>query len=204
MKYQKSNFLIALISPSGGGKTAILREIINRNAKIEYSISFTTRPKRFNEVNGRDYNFVSQDEFDKMIARNDFLEYAQVHDYWYGTSRSFIEEKLATGHHIIMDIDVNGALQIMEKDIDFITIFILPPSEKELIKRLKARKTENDSVIERRLQTAEKEMQMIHKFDYLVINDEFETAVQDVEKIIAAEENKIKRYKNIYKVYYDK
>jgi guanylate kinase len=139
-----------------------------------------------------------------MIARNDFLEYAQVHDYWYGTSRSFIEEKLATGHHIIMDIDVNGALQIMEKDIDFITIFILPPSEKELIKRLKARKTENDSVIERRLQTAEKEMQMIHKFDYLVINDEFETAVQDVEKIIAAEENKIKRYKNIYKVYYDK
>ncbi|MCF7793155.1 MAG: guanylate kinase [Candidatus Cloacimonetes bacterium] len=203
MAFQKRNFLIALISPSGGGKTAILREVIKRNQNIEYSISYTTRPARHNEVNGRDYHFISQQKFDEMNDKKDFLEHAQVHDFWYGTSRSIIEEKLQAGHHIIMDIDVAGALQIKETDIDFVSIFILPPTEKELIKRLKARKTESDAVIKRRLQTAEEEMKQIHNFDYLIINDDFELAVKDVEKIIAAEENKVERYTNIHEDYYN-
>ncbi len=202
MAYQKKNFLIALISPSGGGKTAILKEILKRNDYISYSISYTTRPPRHNEVNGKDYHFITQAEFDEMNSQNGFLENAQVHGYWYGTSRKYVENELEKGHHIIMDIDVWGALQIIDKIIDVITIFILPPTEKELIKRLKTRNTDAPHVIERRLQTAEKEMQQIHHFDYLVINDDFELAVRDVLKIIAAEELKIERYRNIHEEYY--
>lgn len=202
MKLKKGNFLIALISPSGGGKTAILREILKRNENISYSISYTTRPARHNEKNGIDYHFISQTEFDAMNVENGFLEHAEVHGYCYGTSKNYVEKELQNGHHIIMDIDVWGALQIIEKNIDVITIFVLPPTEKELIKRLKNRKTETEEVINTRLQTASREMQEIDKFDYLVINDEFDDAVKEVEVIISAEENKVSRYKNIYEAYY--
>jgi len=200
--FQKSNFLIALISPSGGGKTAILNEVLKHNSNISYSISFTTRPPRFNETNDVDYHFISQAEFDEIKAENGFLENARVHDFCYGTSRRFVEAELEKGHHILMDIDVRGALQIMEKNIDLVTIFILPPSQNELLRRLKARKTETESVLERRLKTAENEMREIRHFDYLVINDNLEQAVAEVEQIIAVEENKVKRYKNIYETYY--
>jgi guanylate kinase len=201
-KYPKRSFLIALISPSGGGKTAILREILKDCANISYSISYTTRPARHNEINGRDYHFISEQKYQEMKDDGDFLEHAVVHGYGYGTSQSYIESELVKGQHIIMDIDVWGALQIMEKDVDVITVFILPPNQEELIKRLKVRNTETEDVLKVRLQTAEQEMKEIWRFDYLVINDDFDIAVQEVKTIIEAEENKIERYKNIHEIYY--
>lgn len=200
--YPKNSFLIALISPSGGGKTAILKEILKECDNISYSISYTTRPARHNEVNGKDYHFISEQKYSEMKHAGDFLENAEVHGFLYGTSRSFVESELAKGKHIIMDIDVWGALQIIEKDVDVITIFILPPTHNELIKRLKIRNTESEDVLKVRLQTAQKEMKEIRRFDYLVINDVFSEAVQQVKTIIKAEENKIVRYKNINDSYY--
>lgn len=202
ISFEKRSFLIALISPSGGGKTAILREILKECDNISYSISYTTRPARFNEENGKDYHFISEEKYSEMNKAGDFLEHAKVHGYWYGTSLSFIESELAKGQHIIMDIDVWGALQIIEKDVDVITVFILPPTQAELVKRLKTRQTETEEVLRIRLETAEKEMKEIQRFDYLVINDVFENAVQEVKTIILAEENKLKRYKNINESYY--
>jgi guanylate kinase len=200
--YEKRSFLIALISPSGGGKTAILREVLKDCNNVSYSISYTTRAARFNEVNGKDYHFIPEQKYSEMKQAGDFLEHAIVHGCGYGTSKSFIEAELAKGQHIIMDIDVWGALQIIEKNVDMISIFILPPTEKELLKRLKSRKTETEEQIKVRLATAEKEMKEIDKFDYLVINDTFKDAVQEVIKIIRVEEHKVERYKNINASYH--
>ncbi|RLC53449.1 MAG: guanylate kinase [Candidatus Cloacimonadota bacterium] len=200
--FEKKSFLIALISPSGGGKTAILRKILEQCDNVTYSISYTTRAPRHNEKNGFDYHFVTEEKFNQMQAEGDFLEHAKVHGCWYGTSRSFVQSELNKGHHIIMDIDVWGAKQIIKQDIDVITIFILPPSEKEQIARLKNRGTECDEAIGTRLETAKKEMAEISNFEYLVINDDFDLAVQKVKQIILAEENKYKRYINIEKNYY--
>ena len=200
--FEKQSFLIALISPSGGGKTAIFKEVLKDCENISYSISYTTRPARHNEVNGRDYHFISRKKYNEMKDAAEFLEHAEVHGFGYGTSKKFVESELAKGQHVIMDIDVWGALQIMEKEIELITIFILPPTENELIRRLRTRKTETEEVLKIRMETAEKEMKEIGNFDYLVVNDVFEDAVQEVKTIIQAEENKIRRYKNINKTYY--
>lgn len=202
MTYIRDKFLIALISPSAGGKSAILREVLKLKNGISYSVSYTTRPPRFNEQNHRDYHFVSLKEFEERKANCEFLEFAQVHDYWYGTSRRFVSDQLSKGQHVIMDIDVCGALQLIENKVDMVSIFILPPNRQELINRLKARETETKQSIKRRLQTAESELKKIDFFDYLVINDNLELAVQDVLKIIKAEELRIKRYQNILQTYY--
>lgn len=194
--------MIALISPSGGGKTAILKKILEQSTNIVYSISYTTRLPRFNEQPHQDYHFVSEEEFNRMLAVGDFLEHAVVHGNRYGTSRSFVKSELAKGHHIIMDIDVWGAEQILRQEIEVVTIFILPPTEQELTARLKKRGTESDEAIRIRMETAKKELAEIHNFDYLVINDDFEFAVQQVREIIKAEENKLKRYKNIAANYF--
>jgi len=196
----KNKFLIILISPSGGGKTAIFKKILAEDEEIKYSISFTTRKTRKNEINGVDYNFISEEKFIEMRNSGDFLESAKVHGYWYGTSKSYINSALKN-NHIIMDIDVQGAKQIMKSDIDYITIFILPPSRDVWMKRLKSRGTESNDVIKVRLESAEKEMQEIKDFQYLVINDELDKAVKDVKLIIKAEENKIKRYNNLDEFY---
>ena len=201
-QYHKTSFLIALISPSGGGKTAILKEILKECDNISYSISYTTRPPRPNEVDGRDYHFISEQKYHEMKNADEFLEHAEVHGCLYGTSRRFIETELARRKHIIMDIDVWGAKQIMEKNVDVITIFILPPTRDELIRRLKIRNTETAEILGVRLETAEREMQEIWHFDYLVINDGFSEAVQDVKTIIKAEEKKLKRYLNINETYH--
>lgn len=199
-KDNKRNFLVILISPSGGGKTAIFTKILAENSEIKYSVSFTTRKARSNEIDGVHYNFISEEKFLKMKESGDFLESAIVHGYWYGTSKSYINNVLKN-NHIIMDIDVQGAKQIMCSDIDHITIFILPPSRKVWLERLKGRGTDSDEIIKVRLETAEKEIQEIRDFQYLVINDDLNKAVNDIEIIINAEENKIERYINIEDYY---
>ncbi len=196
-KYKKRNFLIILISPSGGGKSAILRQILNIRDDIGYSISYTTREPREGEINGIDYNFISNEEFKKLKESGNLLESAVVHDYWYGTSKTFIESELEKGKHIIMDIDVQGAKQVIEKKIDVVTIFIIPPSLEILIERLRKRRTDTEEEINTRLNSAKKEMEDIHNFQYLVINDDLHKAIQEVNEIINTEEKKIHRFVNI-------
>lgn len=196
----KRKFLIILISPSGGGKTAIFTKILAENDDIKYSVSYTTRKARINEIDGVHYNFISEEKFLKMRNSGDFLESAIVHGFWYGTSKSYIN-KVLNKNHIIMDVDVQGAKQIMNSDVDHITVFILPPSREVWLERLKGRGTDSDEVIQVRLKSAEKEIQEIRDFQYLIINDDLDKAVNDIETIIKAEENKIKRYINIENYY---
>jgi len=199
-KENKKKFLIILISPSGGGKTAIFKKILAENSEIKYSVSYTTRKSRINENDGVDYNFISEKKFLEMKNSGDFLESAKVHGFWYGTSKNYIN-KVLNKNHIIMDIDVQGAKQIKNSDVDYITIFILPPSREVWLKRLNGRGTDSDEVIQVRMKTAEKEIQEIKDFQYLVINDDLEKAVNDIKIIIKAEENKIERYINIENYY---
>ena len=201
-KFDKQSFLIILISPSAGGKSAILKRVIEECDDVDYSISYTTRKPRINESNGIDYNFISESEFKELQAAGDLLESADVHGCWYGTSRRFIDSKLQKGKHIIMDIDVQGARQILQQDIEVVTIFIIPPDISVLTKRLTDRGTDSQEEIETRLQTARKEMEEIDHFDYLIINDDFETAVRDVIEIIRVEEKKVKRFTNIKDIFY--
>ena len=196
----KRKFLIILISPSGGGKTAIFNKILAEDTEIKYSVSFTTRKARSNEINGNDYNFISEKKFLEMKNSGDFLESAKVHGFWYGTSKSYIISVLKE-NHIIMDIDVQGAKQIINSDVDHITVFILPPSREVWLQRLKGRGTDSDEAIQIRLETAEKEIQKIRDFQYLVINDDIDKAVNDIKTIIKAEENRIERYINIEDYY---
>ena len=189
--------MIILISPSGGGKSAILRQILKNRDNIGYSISYTTREPRVGEVKGIDYNFITDEEFKKLKDSGDLLESAVVHDYWYGTSKNFIESELEKGKHIIMDIDVQGAKQVIEKKIDVVTIFIIPPSLEILIERLRKRRTDTEEEINTRLNSAKKEMEDIHNFQYLVINDDLHKAIQEVNEIINTEEKKIHRFVDI-------
>ena len=196
-KHKRKNFLIILLSPSGGGKSAILRKLLRIRDDIGYSISYTTREPRESEINGIDYNFISNEEFQNLKDSEDFLESAVVHGCWYGTSKSFIENELKKGKHIIMDIDVQGAKQIIKKKINAVTIFIIPPSKEILIERLKDRGTDTEEEINTRLNSAKKEMEEMHNFQYLVINDDLNQAIQEVNEIINTEEKKIHRFVDI-------
>lgn len=199
---EKNKFLIILIAPSGGGKTTIGRAILEREADIEYSVSFTTRQPRSNEIDRVDYCFISQAEFRERIKKGDFLEHANVHGNLYGTSRSFIEDRMNSGKHVLLDLDVQGAHQIMSKGVNAVTIFILPPSESVLKERLNKRGTDTQEVIERRLTNAVSEIDQIGNFEYLVINDQLEKAIEDVIGIIRTEEKRIERLDNIKSKFY--
>jgi guanylate kinase len=191
---KNQNFLIILSAPSGGGKTTILQEVLKRHQDVEYSISYTTRPPRGDEENGRHYHFVDEKEFLRRREAGDFLETALVFDRWYGTSLSFIKSRLSAGKHVIMDIDVQGAAQIHPTSVPCVKIFILPPTLEILRQRLIDRDTDAPQEIEKRLKTARKELEYIPDYEYLVENDDLDLAVQKVLAIIQAEENRIERY----------
>ena len=201
-KYSKKNFLIILISPSGGGKTSIRDRILKESSDIEYSISYTTREPRGKEKNGVDYFFVSDLEFQELIKSGDLVEHALVHGNLYGTSKLLIQDRISKGKNVLLDIDVQGAKQIIDTGIDSVTIFVIPPSEKILKERLINRGTDSFDIIEQRLKNAANEIEFINHFDYLVINENLDEAVKKVKLIIKAEENKIKRFKNIKDTFY--
>lgn len=194
MTYQRNPFLIILSAPSGGGKSTILREVLNKSDKIEYSVSYTTRKPRGTEETGVHYNFVTEEEFKQRISNCDFLEYAQFSDNYYGTSISYIRSRLMEGKHVIMDIEVQGAAQISLTEIPYVKIFILPPSMEVLRERLVNRQTDTVEEIDKRLMIARYEITQIPCYDYLVINDDLDKAVDDVMAIISAEENRVDRY----------
>ncbi len=200
--FQSNNFLLILISPSAGGKSVIAKQVLKKCENIEYSISITTRKPRGSEINGKAYFFISEEEFQKRISAGDFLEYALVHGKLYGTSKSVIEKILASQKHAILDIDVQGAKQVIKSDIDAVTIFILPPSDEILKERLMKRGTDSKEKIEERLQDGIKEIDEVNNFDYLVINDDLNDAIDEVINIIKIEEKRICRYKNIKQTFY--
>lgn len=190
------NFLIILSAPSGGGKSTILNEVLRVAPDIDYSVSYTTRLPRGAEQNGVHYHFVDEQEFLRRRAEGDFLETARVFDRWYGTSISFIQSRLEAQHHVIMDIDVQGAAQISATSIPYVKIFIIPPSMDVLRDRLIKRATDSPEEIQKRLTIARQELDFIPCYDYLVVNDLLEHAVQDVLAIVRAEENRVLRYRD--------
>ena len=193
---KSKSFLIILSAPSGGGKSTILNEILRITDDIDYSVSFTTREPRGLEENAVHYHFVDESEFIRRIDSKDFLEHARVFGRWYGTSISYIQSRLELDRHVIMDIDVQGAAQISASEIPYIKIFIIPPSMETLRERLINRGTDSMAEIEKRLGIARDEIKYIPHYDYLVINDELDQAVEQVLAIIRAEEDRVVRYHN--------
>jgi guanylate kinase len=180
-------FPVILSAPSGAGKTTIARELLARRADLGYSVSCTTRAPRRGEVDGKDYSFVSHDEFLERRAHDEFAESAEVHGHLYGTLRSEVERVLSSGRHVVMDIDVQGALQFKSAFPSAVTVFVLPPSADVLLRRLRERRTENPEQLIARLRSAVAELRAVEEYRYVVVNDDLERAVGRVGSIIEAE-----------------
>ena len=180
-------FPIILSSPSGGGKTTIAHKLLAMRQDIGYSVSATTRPPRDGEVDGRDYHFRSLKEFKRGQAAGEFAESAEVHGHLYGTLRAEVDRVLASGKHVIMDIDVQGTRQFAEAFPESVLIFVLPPSADALIGRLSARGTEDPKSLIRRFRSAKNELKAIDLYQYVVVNDEVDSAVAAIASIIEAE-----------------
>jgi guanylate kinase len=176
--------LFVIAAPSGAGKTSLVRALMEREPGLRFSISYTTRARRPNEVHGRDYYFVTRDEFDRMVADGGFLEHATVFDNSYGTSKAQVEQSLASGQDLILEIDWQGAGQVRAAMPECVTVFILPPSRAELERRLRGRGTDAEEVIRRRLRDAASDMGHWREFDYVVVNDDFEQALAELQRII--------------------
>ena len=185
--------IYVIAAPSGAGKSTLVNALCKLDSQVQLSISHTTRPIRTGEADGINYFFVSVDSFKAMIEANEFLEYAQVYDNYYGTNINTIKKFLATGKDIILEIDWQGAQQIHKMFNDAVLIFILPPSLEVLAQRLSARNTDSREVIEKRLSLAMSDISHAPEFDYLIVNDNFETALQDLCSIIRAPRNKTTR-----------
>ncbi len=177
--------LYIVSAPSGTGKTTLCRIIIDAFSNISYSVSHTTRSPRAGEADGIDYHFVSKDEFQTMVNEDKLAEWAEVHGNFYGTSVNYLNENLAKGEDILLDIDVNGAKQIVKKYPDAVTIFIMPPTMEALRERLENRGTDAPTVIEKRLMNAESEILEKNFYKYIIVNDDLETAEQELTSILA-------------------
>jgi guanylate kinase len=176
--------LYVITAPSGAGKTSLVKALMEREARLRFSVSFTTRKPRANEIDGRDYHFVSREEFERMIASGDFLEHAEVFDNAYGTSLRSVEEAMRAGELLLLEIDWQGARQVRARLPAARTIFVLPPARAALEARLRARSTDSEAVIARRLQDAAHDIAHWNEFDYVVINDNFDAAVGDLVAIV--------------------
>jgi guanylate kinase len=190
-------FPVILSAPSGGGKTTIARALLGRRADVGYSVSCTTRAPRAGEREGRDYYFLSEEEFLARRARGDFAESAEVHGKLYGTLRKEVERVLGAGRHVIMDVDVQGAQQFRRAFPHSVLIFVLPPSADVLLERLRARQTEDARGMVRRLRSAVSELGAVSEYEYVVVNDELEGAVSRVSAIIDAETSRRARLRGL-------
>ena len=185
MDYPGNLFVVA--APSGAGKSSLVKALLELDSHVHPSISHTTRPPRGQEKHGREYFFASEPEFDAMVQGNAFVEWAMVHGNRYGTSKKAIEERIAQGSDVILEIDFQGALQIKKAFANAILVFILPPSWEELRSRLERRGEDSAEVIELRLKNAAEEMAQVHKFDFVIINELFERALFDMKAIVHAQ-----------------
>ncbi len=177
--------LFVVAAPSGAGKTSLVRALMEREPGLRFSISYTTRRQRPSEQHGRDYFFVDREEFDRMVAAGEFLEHAQVFDNRYGTARRVVEEALAAGQDLILELDWQGARQVRAALPECVSVFILPPSRVELERRLRGRGTDSEEVIRRRLRDAASDMTHWDEFDYVVVNDDFDKALGELCAIVA-------------------
>ena len=186
--------LFIIAAPSGCGKTSLVEALIKKTKNLCVSVSHTTRPPRPDEVNGINYYFVSINEFEKMIKNNAFVEHATVFDNHYGSSTKLIREKLDKGVDVILEIDWQGARQVKENMPNSVSIFILPPSKEALLGRLQQRAQDNDATINKRMSDAQNQMQHFNEFDYLVINDDFNSALNDLNLIICRPDKASERF----------
>lgn len=190
--------LIIISSPSGGGKGTLIKEVRGMMPELAYSVSFTTRQQRFGEEDGREYHFVTRERFEQLIASGEFLEFAEVHGNLYGTSISESEKLFNAGKDVILEVDVQGAVQIMDKkSVDSIGIFILPPSFEVLKARLTARGTEGEEELKTRLHNAFNEVMHYSRFKYIVINEELPVATRQMASIIMAERQLLDRQSDV-------
>jgi len=182
-----SGSLFIVCAPSGAGKTSLVGELLENDAQIRLSVSFTTRKPRPGEVHGRDYYFVAVDDFRKMLDQGQFLESALVHGNYYGTSQAWLNDQRAAGADILLEIDWQGAAQVRKLIPDAIGIFILPPSFEALVARLNTRAQDPPDVIAQRLAAAREEISHVAEFNYVIINDKFDTAVQDLVAVVRSQ-----------------
>jgi guanylate kinase len=190
-KSRGSLFIVS--APSGAGKTTLCRQLVKTLPNLGFSVSFTTRRPRPGEVNNRDYTFISREEFRSKADQGEFIEWAEVHGELYGTSKKRVEELLAEGNDVILDIDTQGAMQIKRKHEDDIYIFVLPPSLRILRKRLETRMTDSEQEIDRRFKRATDEIKTYREYDYVIMNDNLDDAVREFEAIIISQRLSIRR-----------
>lgn len=188
-----SGNLFIVTAPSGAGKTSLVRALLAADSQVRLSVSYTTRPMRPGEVGGLDYHFVTEEHFLKMLEEGDFLESAEVHGARYGTSQSTVETQLREGHDLVLEIDWQGAAQVRGLHPNAINIFILPPSMEVLAQRLNRRGQDSQEVIARRLAGARAEISHVGEFDYVIINDQFETAIHDLLAIVRTQRLRVEK-----------
>lgn len=196
----KKGILFVLSGPSGVGKGTVREQLFTEITDLKYSISMTTRNMRPGEVHGVDYFFKTHEEFEALIKQNKMLEHAQYVDNYYGTPKDYVEETLASGQDVLLEIEVQGALQVQENFPEAVFVFLAPPSLDELEKRIVNRGTESEELVLNRLNEAKKELSMMDKYDYVVVNDDVDEAVSKVMAIIVSEHCKQERFSNEYKV----
>lgn len=179
--------LIILSAPSGGGKSTILKALLDSDASLYYSISATTRPRRSTEVHGRDYYFYTEQEFEQLVEQGAFYEWARVHGNLYGTLKSEVNAKMNAGRDVLLDIDVQGSMRMKQQMPDCTTIFILPPSMATLEKRLRERQSEDEETLQRRLANARNEVRMADRYDYILVNQDLDKTIANMRTIVNAQ-----------------
>ncbi|GHA35317.1 guanylate kinase [Devosia pacifica] len=198
MEFQRRGVMLVIASPSGAGKSSISRALFGQDPNIKLSVSVTTRARRTDEVEGKHYFFIDVPTFERMRADGELLESAEVHGNFYGTPRARVEEQLASGNDILFDIDYQGTLQLYENSRpDMVTVFILPPSIKELRARLERRAQDSVGTIEKRLTNARKEMAHYNEYDFVIVNEDLEVSTQRVRSILAAARLERERQTNL-------
>lgn len=198
-KRMSKGFLLVISGPSGSGKGTVSNELLARNKDIVFSVSATTRKPRPNEKSGVNYFFLEEDEFHRTVEEGGFLEYAFVHNNYYGTPKDFVINEIDKGEIVLLEIDVQGALQVKKNYKNVVFVFLLPPTMDELKNRIIKRGTESEEDINRRFKNAFQELDFVGEYDYFVVNDKVEDAVADIENIIKAEKLRVKRHSDIKK-----
>lgn len=194
MKEIRKGMLLVISGPSGAGKGTLVTKLLDQDPSFAFSVSVTTRGRRENEIEDVHYHFISEAEYDKLLSEDAFLEHASVHGHRYGTLKSEVYERIDRGQNVLLDIDPQGARTVMEKEKNCVSVFILPPSYHDLKVRLHTRNTENEEEIQRRLNNARGEIAQMGKYRYLVVNDELETAYEQLVSIVRAEKQNSVRY----------